>query len=291
MAECDADGTAESSLSSAEPDSFRAPQLPLAEKIGNYDEIVLRIRKALKEKSAGITISFFSETDVTREAGALAEALTEAAFAETDDPAEGDYLRYQVGGYSYKCTSAKTDDGYDVRLRIEPSYYATVSQEEAASEKAEALTASFGFTKDTSDAEKIRIIYDAVCRDARYDKVHVKNEHDHTDATAYAALVRKCATCQGFCTALYRLLKMSGIDCRIVTGQAETDGLHAWVIAEVNGLCYLLDPTRDAGKDEYRYFLLGTAEATQYLPGEDFRTETFLKEYPLAEQTYKGETP
>ena len=260
-----------------------------AERIGNYDAIVCTLRQALKEKSAGITISFFSETDVTGEAGALAEELTEAAFAETDDPAEGDYLRYQVGGYSYKCTSAKTDDSYDVRIRIAPEYYATVLEEEAAAEKAAALTASFGFTGETSDTEKIRIIYDAVCRDARYDKVHVKNEHDHTDATAYAALVRKCATCQGFCTALYRLLKMSGIDCRIVTGQAETDGLHAWVIAELDGLYYLLDPTRDAGKEEYRYFLTGTEDAAGYLPGEAFRTEAFRKEYPLAEQTYKGE--
>ena len=116
--------------------------------------------------------------------------------------------------------------------------------------------------KDTIK-QKIRKIYDYLCRNVHYDKVHRKNPYYHRRSTAYGALVQGTATCQGYCTAMYRLLREEGIPCRIVTGTAGDEELHAWLIAELDGSWYLLDPTWDAGQENYRYCLRGT---------DDFRT-------------------
>ena len=89
---------------------------------------------------------------------------------------------------------------------------------------------------------------------------------------------------------LYRLLRESGIDCRIVTGSAGEESLHAWVIAKVGNEWYHLDPTWDAGADDpsgFRYFLVGTESFQDHVPGEKFTTVEFCSAYPLAEQDYR----
>ena len=79
-----------------------------------------------------------------------------------------------------------------------------------------------------------------------------------------------------------------GIGCRIITGRAGEEN-HAWVIAEVNGLWYNLDPTWDAGAEEYRYFLAGSSAFQEHIPDERFQTRAFRSRYPLARESYRKE--
>ena len=225
--------------------------------------MIKRIREGLRVHSAGITVTFDYGRDIFDELNNVIEEWMEAAQEETAAPDEGDYIRCQMGGYTYTSTSEQRQGRWYYKVRIEPSYYTFLSQEEEVTEAVRKIRRSMFFWPWTSREKKIRKIYDYLCRNVHYDKVHRKNPYYHRRSTAYGALVQGTATCQGYCTAMYRLLREEGIPCRIVTGTAGDEELHAWLIAELDGSWYLLDPTWDAGQENYRYCLRGT---------DDFRT-------------------
>lgn len=257
--------------------------------LSNEMAVADRIREGLKAHAEEIIIRFKVPEDVS---GILDERVgiwVEDALAETDDPAEGDYLRYQIGGYAYRSTVRQADGLLHYTVTIRPDYYDWYYQAQEADAAAAELTAQFAFDPQTSEAERIESIYRWFCENVAYDKVHRKNPYYHLKSTAYAALVQKNAACQGFCVGLYRLLREEGISCRIVTGSAkgpEGDELHAWVIAAVDGQYYGLDPSWDAGKTEWDWFLTGSEQMKDRISEERFCTEEFLSVYPLAEHAY-----
>ena len=264
-------------------------ELPLEDRIENAGEVVASIRRGLKNHARTITITFDFGSDIFGELNSVIDLWVEAALAETGEPTEGDYLRYQYGGYTYTSSYVESNGRFLYTVKLTPDYYCYLSQEEQASERANELLDSFGFRPWNSDTDRIRTIYDWICQNVRYDKVHHKNPYYHLGSTAYAPLVLKTATCQGYCVSLYRLLREADINCRIVTGIAsdgESAELHAWVIAEIDGLWYGLDPTWDAGTEEYRFFLAGEEAFADHIPGERFTTEGFRREHPMAEDSY-----
>lgn len=269
----------------------KSAEMPLEDRIENAGEVVASIRRGLKNHARTITISFEYGSDIFDELNSVIDLWVEAALAETGEPDEGDYIRYQYGGYTWTSSYTFSEGRLRYTVKLTPSYYCYLSQEEEASAAAKELVRDFRFRPWTSDYEKIRTVYDWLCRNVTYDKVHRKNPYYHLCSTAYAALVQHTAACQGYCTALYRLLREAGIDCRIVTGSAvsedgESEKLHAWVIAELDGVWYNLDPTWDAGRDGYRYFLAGESGFADHIPGDRFRTEDFRRTHPMAEYTY-----
>ena len=267
-----------------------AGDYPLGDRIRNSGAVVAAIRRGLKDHARTITISFDYGSDIYEELNGVIGDWVETALQETDDPAEGDYIRYQYGGYTYNSAYTVEVGRWYYTVELVPVYYCSLSEEERAAAEAEALLKGFSFKKRTSDYEKLRTVYDYLCRTVTYDKIHRKNPYSHRKSTAYAALVQHTATCQGYCTALYRLLRGSGINCRIVTGTAEGDDtLHAWVIAELDGLYYNLDPTWDAGRETWSSFLAGASEFTDHVPGAQFLTQDFTERYPIAETGYRKE--
>ena len=294
--------------------------LSLGGKIRNSSRMIMEIRKGLKAHSSAITVSFSYGSDLFADLNKVIEEWMEAAQAETGVPDEGDYIRYQLGGYNYKSTSEQKEDRWFYKVRIEPSYYTFFSEEKEVTAQVRKIRRNFHFWPWTSRAVKAGVIYDYLCKNVRYDKVHRKNPYYHKRSTAYGALVQKTATCQGYCTAMYRLLQEEKIPCRIVTGTAGDEALHAWLIVELDGLWYLLDPTWDAGQEEYRYLLKGTdafaddgpvrqsgSEKTDvsdkdvqavenrsgetalipHLAGSEFLTEEFLRDHPMSKDNYR----
>ena len=265
----------------------RTAVYPLDERIGNVGEIVSGIRRGLREHARSVTITFDYGSDIYEELNGVIEAWVEAALAETDSGVEGDYLRYQYGGYAWSSEYSVAGGRWRYTVEIVPDYYTYLFQEEAVTEKVGAILREFSFGQDDSDYERLKTVYDYLCRTVTYDKIHRKNPYSHLKSTAYAALIRNTATCQGYCVALYRLLRESGVECRIVTGTAEGEkGLHAWVIARLDGQYYNLDPTWDAGQDCYQYFLAGSEDFTDHVPAPQFLTEEFTQRYPISETSY-----
>lgn len=273
-------------VSAAGCESAAVSDAPMSDRITNAADVVSSIRRGLKNHAKSITVTFDYGSDIFGELNGVIDAWVEAALAETDGPAEGDYIRYRYGGYTYESSYTAESGRYYYTVKLTPVYYTYRTQEEAVTEKVGELIKGFGFRRSTSDAEKIFAIYDYLCQNVRYDKVHRKNPYSHLKSTAYSALVLNTATCQGYCAALYRLLREAGISCRIVTGSAGDETLHAWVIAELDGVYYNLDPTWDAGNTEYQYFLVGESGFADHVRSEKFAVPDFAERYPMSEEDY-----
>lgn len=269
---------------------FIGDDQPLDKLVSNNDEVVSLIRGALSRNSSCITVRFGTENDIRPRLLKLADMWVNSAMQETDSPIEGDYIRYQYGGYESSYTSTQTETGWAYQLKIVPKYYSYHEYEEEVTEKVREIIESFGFDENTSDYDKIRTIYDYVCQNVQYDRIHKKNENYYLRSTCYAALIWGNATCQGYCVTLYRLLREVGINTRIITGAAdgETPGtLHAWNIVELDKAYYNIDATWDAGKENYEYFLKGSRDFSDHTPGAGFTSADFTARYPIAERSYK----
>lgn len=231
------------------------------EELVSDEKVTGAVREALVGHSAQITVKFCAGDDISEDLTDIADGLMEAAMEVNDDPVCGDYIRYQTGGYSMIGSCIEEDGIYSCEIALSPVYYMYLAQEEEVTEEFGKVMSGFSFDEKATDREKIEAVYDWVCSNIRYDRVHEGNEYHTLRSTAYGGLVWKSATCQGFCVTLYRMLKSLGIDCRIEAGYVTLDNgetvYHAWNTVDVDGETLLLDATWDAGKDEYRYFLTG----------------------------------
>ena len=259
--------------------------------ISDEEHIVSSLRNGLKEHSSVIEITFYSDDDVSRSLADAADRLMRAAMYESEDPTGGDYIRYQYGGYSGEFGCRRVSCNYLCSIKLIPDYYSYLVYENKVNEKVAEIQAGFGFDDETADAEKVKAVYDYICQNVKYDRIHVKNPHHRLRSTAYSALCMGTATRQGYAVAVYRLLKENGIDARVVTGSTDRaeDSFHAWNICCVDGMYYNLDATWDSGSDSsegYDYFLRGSC-FEGHTPAEEFMTRDFTERYPVAESDYE----
>jgi transglutaminase/protease-like cytokinesis protein 3 len=194
----------------------------------------------------------------------LVDELMNHAMYNTDSPTEGDYIRYQYGGYKLSYQNRDGKKNCDYTLIITPLYYSTLREENEVDEKTEEILENLNLDKKASEREKIKAVYDYICRNVNYDYVHENNSLYHKDSTAYAALVKNYASCQGYAVAVFRLLKELGIECAVVTGtginnRGESE-FHAWNEVLLDGEIYNMDATWDAGRENYQYFLVKDEE-------------------------------
>ena len=256
---------------------------------GNSDIIIEDIRNALKRRQKDITIVYDSQSDNMADIDELIADLMEYALSETDKPDEGDYLRYQMGGYDLDYSYEKDGDAYSYTVVITPDYYSDSEQEEEVSQAADKVVEGFAFDENTTDLEKVRAVYDFVYENVDYDIIHKKNEGYHLKSTAYGALIYKHALCQGFSVLMYRLLRQSGIECRIVTGTVMIDGeeeFHAWNIVNIDGKFYDLDAAWCKQLETEDYFLKCDAELEDHIKDQEFLSENFIEKYPMSEESY-----
>ena len=261
--------------------------------ITNESEVVAQIRQGLRLHSQRIVISFERERDVLAELPALVDAWVEAALQETERADEGDYIRYQYGGYEQKCSYRRSAGRYSYTLEIIPKYYLYLFQEEEVGAKIGEIEAALIGNGEMTEYDKVKVIYDYICHHVTYDRIHRQNPYYVMRSTAYAALVQETATCQGYCVALYRLLRQAGLKTRIVTGSVtgkNAERLHAWNLVEIGGKYYHLDATWDAGQERYSYFLRGAAGVPDHIFKEEFATGEFARQYPIAKTDYTPAT-
>ena len=108
-----------------------------------------------------------------------------------------------------------------------------------------------------TDTAKALLLYNALTTNAVYDYDAVENPvMDNYDfenrTTAYNALVNKSGICYSYSFALVYLYTHAGIDSITVSSQ-EGDGAHMWVMVELNGKYYYIDPTWDMGGGLYHF--------------------------------------
>lgn len=118
--------------------------------------------------------------------------------------------------------------------------------------------------KDSTDLNKVKTVHDWMVRNTVYDYVNVQNNTlSKVSYTAYGALVRKSAVCQGYALAFEKVMQEVNIPCVTVVSD---DLHHAWNMVNIDGEWYHVDVTRDDPvpdmKDyvSYDYFLLSDAQ-------------------------------
>lgn len=112
--------------------------------------------------------------------------------------------------------------------------------------------------KHCSDSEKALFIHDFLAGNVEYDVAGSKSDDYDLCFTAYGALKDHSAVCNGYACAYAYLMHLMDIDCKVVTGEAKTEGLetllvklslidnrHAWNYIELDGEHYWVDVTWD----------------------------------------------
>ena len=252
------------------------------------EEAAAVLRAGLRDCCPQITVRLRSESQEVDVAGLFA-----LAFAHTGVPNEGDYLERNWSSRSVGIstqtyyTSAHEVDYCLHTLTVTMTYRTGAEEEAVVASMTEALLSEL-ITEGMTDFEKVEAIYNWIASNVSYD-------HEGTDPqrfTAYAALTKHTAVCQGYATLFYRMALSLGIDCRYVSGSAMPSGeAHGWNIVKLGDLYYDLDVTwnsdRLPGTDLPLYFLRGSGVFDiDHIRDGKFRTEAFLAQYPTSKTDY-----
>lgn len=217
------------------------------------------------------------------------------AFNETDNGAEGDYLRKSV----HEIVCKRAVDSQKCYFTYVVTYNSTVEQEKYVTGRVSELLRELNIDS-LDDYGKIAAIYEYIIKNVNYEY----ESEDIRYFTAYGALKEGKAVCQGYAQLFYRLVKEAGISCRMIFGT--TTDAHAWNIVEVDGLYYLCDATYDvfcSGIEDCNYFMKGSQDFDEYdseivhvpdSPDEEnpfklnYTTRDFISRYRLAASAYKA---
>lgn len=100
-------------------------------------------------------------------------------------------------------------------------------------------------TADMSDYDKELTLHDYVVNNVDYDYANlVKNTIPEDSYTAYGALIKGVAVCEGYAEAMNKLLTAAGVTSYIINGLGNGVA-HEWNLVNIHGGMYHLDATFD----------------------------------------------
>ena len=252
-------------------------------RLENFDLGIAYLRNAFVNRETHIEFGFYCDQPIDRAGDVIKNAL----FVHTKNPIEGDYLKFQYRQYKVTRYLVASGSRYCYLIFMDVVYMTDSAQEVAVSAAVSSLLGNLGVNSMDSYS-KIKTIYNWICQNVSYDYAHVGNTEYLKQFSAYGALIEGTAVCQGYAVLLYRLLLESGVDVRVIPGTGN-GALHAWNIVELNGVYYNVDSTWDAGKDLYGYFLCSENDFLGHVRLDDYRTDAFMKSYPMSPKTYESE--
>lgn len=193
----------------------------------------------------------------------------------------GDYYKYSVyNGYNVNWSSYQANGSTHYDFVYKMNYKTTAAQEKAFEKKLAATVKSLKLNGKSNYA-KTKIIYKWITKNVKYDYT-TKSDVKYS---AYAALNKKKAVCQGYSTLFYRMCKAAGLNTKVITGSSYGEG-HAWNIVKVGNKYYNVDSTWDAGNNSYSYFLKGSKGFKSHKRASAFTTSSFTSSYPTSTSNY-----
>ena len=239
------------------------------------------LREQMKARIEAPVVHIFANISATQEEfDALCKDLYEVAITHTQEPNEGDYILWHLSGYEATGKLYAAEGGYNIDITYSMVYHSNAEQEAAVDAAVEELLAQLNLS-GRSDYEKVKAVYDYICKNVRYDKT----SSGTLKHTAYAALIKKTAVCQGYASLLYRLLLELGVDTRVIAGST-SNGDHGWNIVELDTLYYNADSTWDEGNTSYSWFLKSPDNFPDHNRFAEYTTAAFTSAYPMASADY-----
>ena len=249
----------------------------------DYQEAAATLRDSLVQRKAPIVVSFSSEKDGT----GMGAELMNAALVHDGISYHGDYLRWSIRKCQVQTQVLEQDGQYLLTFTYTPTYYTTLEQEQKLDVAIQELLDELDVYRAT-DYEKICAIYDYICENVLYDNWGILTD-DPLIFSAYAALIRKAAVCQGYATLFYRLALELGVDAAVISGKGKNTS-HGWNIVRLKGKYYNVDATWDAtlaqSNKPYEYFLRCDGNFSEHVPASKYTTEEFLNAHPMAQEDY-----
>ncbi|MCD8364306.1 MAG: hypothetical protein LUC83_00520 [Clostridiales bacterium] len=267
--ESDLVSAAESASASSDTYSGRARTLFASASYSDVDSAGAYLRQKMTARTETVTFTYTytpsstTDKEIQSEIKALYNEIFSVAVEHTGEPTEGDYLKWQYGGYSGNLTYTSSKGVYAITVPYTITYYTTAAQEEEVDEAVDALLTKLKVSTMEDDYDVIEAVYDYICANITYDNDNLYDDSYVLKFTTYAALIDGTAVCQGYATLFYRLMLECGIDARLVPNDS-----HGWNIVQLadgeDDYYYYVDCTWDAGKTTYDYFLKGSADFSNH---------------------------
>ena len=244
------------------------------------------VREGMVNRDETIVVYYHMDDYTLEGAEALIEEIAATALEHTGVPTEGDYLRWQFGGWDATMNGNWDEDPIthlyvaDVTITYTYTYYTSAVDEAEMNDAVDQILAELN-VGTLSDYNKIHAIYEYICDNVVYDKSESEDTYKHT---AHAALISEKAVCQGYALAFYRLALELDVDARLIAGQGNGQP-HGWNIVQVGDVYYNLDSTWDAGKDSkaWEWFMLSNASFENHTRDTEYNTKAFNQTYPMSE--------
>lgn len=261
------------------------PEEPSVNTFENTEQAAAYVKAQMLERNPSIVFNYKGTFDKTASQTIMAEV-----FNVTDKGNEGDYLRYSNNGYQ----AATLDNGDGtVKVTYTVKFFTTKEQEEETARKLIDIETKLNVF-DKSDFEKAKAVYDWICENVTYD--YQSSEADVLKNTAYQALTKGTAQCEGYSNLFYRMMKDLGVETRLIAGTYDGGG-HAWNIVKIGNKWYGIDTTHGSqlqdqnqtvttDKNNTSYFLKGSDNFTENDPYDEYKSETFTGTYPLSVKDY-----
>lgn len=180
------------------------------------------LSEALQQRVSSLEVRYSGETLKMPDD---LETMLEEIFAGDD------YLRYSQR--SHRISWSREPGGTQL-LELRFQYLATREEEETV-ERQVARILSKILTPGMNEHEKTRAVHDYIVANVAYDL----NYREHS---AYAALVKNRAVCQGYALLLYKMLNKAGVETRLISGKAGGEN-HLWNLVKLGGNWYHIDAT------------------------------------------------
>lgn len=241
-----------------------------------------QIKEGMKQREEVIQVYY----QAPKYKDGIMREIAQEALVYTGKPTEGDYLKWQYGGWNAegRIEQSPEDNMCYMTFTYTYTYYTTYEQEILVDERINEVLAQLD-VYDGSTYEKIYAVYDFICQNTVYDYDNLNDEDYKLKYTAYAALIDGKSVCQGYALLFYRMALELGVDSRVIAGTGN-QAAHGWNIVEINDLYYNVDATWDAGSSEYDYFLKADKNFTDHVRNEEYTSNEFYAVYPMADEDY-----
>lgn len=266
----------------------------------DIENAALFFKKSVLNRESTVKIKYsipgtYDYTEASSVAKASVNTLKSSlkTYSDKDDNAAlCDYALYNSAGYAINYSYYIYPKFIEMNLTVNFSWYTTKEQEELVNRKVDEILTGLDVF-DKSDYEKVYAVYEYILNNAeyvdsaKYNKAAESNEH-LIYHTAYSALIMGETVCQGYATALYRLLRELGISTRVIAGYAGGEN-HAWNIVRVGSFYYLADATWDDANPSLHYFLKAKYydhNTNDKVFNTDYSTPEFQRMFPMADEDY-----